>query len=219
MSDDLYRGPLFSGLPHDEADLIVKACTEQTLKAGETVFPEGAEGDSIWIVKTGSVEAYKVITGDVDRTVGTFHPGDIFGEISFLDGSPRSAGARAVEKSTLLNITRVRFDELAKENTAVAKDFFERLSMILAERLRITTQSYKESVADHMEAIGADSLDLHSLAETFRAVTIYLPDGTTVTGTILGFENQLSGWALLIKNEGGTISLIPYASVVKIEVK
>lgn len=219
MSEVLYEGVLFSGMPREDCDRIIETCTAKTFDEGEAVFAEGDEGSSLWIVEGGSVEAFKVFSGDVDRPIGAFREGDIFGEISFLDGSHRSAGARAIEESTLLNLKRDDFDRLAEDHTAVAKAFYERLACIIADRLRITNQSYKESVEALLDAIGASSLNLPRLAETFKLVTIYLVDQTTVTGKMLGFDNQPSGWVIMIRNQSGTISLIPYHSVVKIEVE
>ncbi|MEE8574911.1 MAG: cyclic nucleotide-binding domain-containing protein [Thermodesulfobacteriota bacterium] len=219
MNDAIYKGPLFSKIPRADADLILKASTKQKCKPGEIIFSEEDIGDCLWIVEVGAIEAYTMVGPNTDRVIETFRDGETFGDISFVDESLRSAGARAIEESTLRCLTREAFNALAAENINVAKLFFERLAYIMAERLRLTTSSYKESVSVLLKAIGASSLNLHLLAETFSEITATLTDGSAVTGQIIGFDNQPSGWALLIKNKEGAISLIPYHAVIKIEVK
>ena len=73
---------------------------EQKFSAGETIFEEGASGDWIYVVLQGEVEIYKNVRGKkivVDR----LKEDDLFGEVSFIDKQPRSAGARAATDAVL----------------------------------------------------------------------------------------------------------------------
>lgn len=219
MREDMFGGHFFSGISRENAEVIIGACSAKACTAGENIFSEGDPGDSIWIVERGSVEVFKTITGDIDRVLDTFRVGDIFGEMTFLDGRPRSASARAMEDSSLLYLSRPAFNNIAISNHSVSEACFERLAVIMAERLRLTIESYKESVLAFLEASGAASLGLHHLAESFSVVAVGLSNGSTVAGRIVSLDRQPPGWALLIKNEKGTISLIPYHSIVSIDVR
>lgn len=211
-------GGLFAGVTEDDLEIIIKACTEQTFLASDIIFAEGDAGDSLWIIESGRVEIFKTIRGDVDRVLGTFGPGEIFGEMSFVDGSRRSAGARTVEASHVFCLQRSQFDGLSKTHPAIAMNTFAALAAIMAERLRHINDAYKESVSTYLETAGLAPLHLHRMVENLRSVTLHLIDKSQVSGRLLDLENQPCGWALFIKDSAGKVSLVPYNSIVRIEV-
>src|SRR4051794_12500253 len=114
MSDNtnLDKWRLFADLSADDVAVVLKSCDERMLIAGEDLFQENDAGDAMWIVQSGRVEIYKHIRGDVDRVLASLGPGDVIGEMSFIDGSRRSAGARTTEASEFLMLTRPAFAKL-----------------------------------------------------------------------------------------------------------
>lgn len=66
----------------------------------DVIFKEGTPGDWIYVILKGEVEIFKTIRGR-KVVVDILKEGEVFGEVSFIDKSPRSAGARAVGDVTL----------------------------------------------------------------------------------------------------------------------
>ena len=198
---------------------VQRVGARETYLPGDVIFAEGEEGDALWIVESGTVEIFKVIRGDVDRVLGTCVAGDVFGDMSFLDGSRRSASARATEASHLLKLSRADFDRVAQDHVRLGATFFTSLAVVLAERLRLTNEAFKQSVVQHMEATGAAPLNLHRYAEELRLVTVHLTAGAPLKGNLLALEHQPPGWAIMVKDERGRVSLVPYHAVVRIEVE
>jgi CRP-like cAMP-binding protein len=100
----------------------------ESYKDGEIIFEDGTSGDWIYVILRGEVEIYKTVRGK-KVVLSRLSEGDVFGEISFIDKKPRSAGARAVgdvtlglfdlkylteEYNKLPNAMRVIFRSLAK---------------------------------------------------------------------------------------------------------
>src|SRR5207247_476562 len=129
--------------PHrDPPAGVLDACIMQTFLVGDEIFSEGEPGDSLWIIEAGNVEVFKTIRGNVDRVLATFESGSVFGEMSFLDRSRRSASARPTEPSNVLMLERRKFDRVAEEHPRVAATFFAGLATVMAERLRLTNEAY-----------------------------------------------------------------------------
>jgi CRP/FNR family cyclic AMP-dependent transcriptional regulator len=98
-----------------------------TFAPGEVVFAEGDKGDHMYVVRSGELEIVR--DGQV---VETLSPGGIFGEMALIDGSPRSAMARAKTACELAPIEEKSFLFLVHETP-----FFAIAVMrALAERLR-----------------------------------------------------------------------------------
>lgn len=102
--------------------------------AGQVIIRENTPGDSAYIILAGRVEVSKRIEGQAVVLV-TLGPGSIFGEMSLLDGSPRSATARAVELTRLSVIDRRRFQAIMNAIPREVRPLFSALS----ERLRNTS--------------------------------------------------------------------------------
>jgi CRP-like cAMP-binding protein len=95
--------------------------------SGEVIFAEGSEGDFMYVVRSGDVE----IERD-GKVIETLSAGGIFGEMALIDGSPRSATARAKTDAELAPINEKSFLFLVHETP-----FFAIAVMrTLAERLR-----------------------------------------------------------------------------------
>lgn len=215
---ELDKCRLFADLAADDVQVIAAVCEERLLLTGEELFIEGDSGDSLWIIRSGRVDVFKNIRGDIDRTLASLGCGDVIGEMSFIDQSRRSAGARTAEPSEFFILTRTAFQSVQRERPEIAAAFYRNLASILAARLRSTTELYRESVAFSIEATGAGRLNLMALSEELKPVTIYLSGGISLTGRILQMDSSPAGYTLVLKEKTGKLAIVPYHAVQRIEI-
>lgn len=95
----------------------------QRFEPGERIFTAGDEGNAMYAVRSGSVSIMSA--GEVLETV---RPGETFGELTLIDGSPRGATAVAREETELAVIDERAFNYLVERNPAFALDLLRRLS-------------------------------------------------------------------------------------------
>jgi CRP/FNR family cyclic AMP-dependent transcriptional regulator len=213
----LNRWRLFAELSTDDADVVLRACEERNLVGGEELFRENDPGDSIFIVQSGRVDIFKNIRGDVDRSLASFGPGDVIGEMSFIDGARRSATARITETSEFLVLSRQSFAKVQKERPDIAASFFRNMAAIVASRLRTTNELYREAVAFSIEATGAHTLNLKALADELRPVTLHLAGGESVAGRILQMDHHAAGYTVVLKLNNDRLTIVPYHAIQRID--
>jgi hypothetical protein len=88
------------------------------LPAGQAVFAEGDQGQTMYIVESGSVDLLLAARGK--EPIASIGPGEFFGEMSLLDDQPRFASAIASTPTRLLKIERAGFPELLRGNVEIA---------------------------------------------------------------------------------------------------
>lgn len=110
---------------------------EKEFLEGEIIFKEGEIGNEIYLIEEGEVEIFKEIEGK-KKTIAILKKGEVFGEMSALDGKPRSASARALKDTVLRIINREALIEYIKQNP-----FIEYFINTLIERLRIADEQIK----------------------------------------------------------------------------
>ncbi|HDN59949.1 MAG TPA: cyclic nucleotide-binding domain-containing protein [Candidatus Marinimicrobia bacterium] len=116
----------------------------KTFSPGEIICREGDPGESMFVIKSGRVEVYNT----VDKrkiTLAKLGPGEIFGEMSIIDGRPRSATVRALTEVSCVEITRPIFDRIINEYPK----WFQIFLRMLVERLRETDK--RQKIADSKE--------------------------------------------------------------------
>lgn len=122
--------PLFRELPSDEAFALAERLEELSFAAGSVVFRKDEPGDALYVVAQG---ACTMMVGK--RTVATFHRGEFFGELSLVDGEPRSTDALAATDVVLLRLRASDFDEILVHRP----DAIRGVVRVLAARLRAAT--------------------------------------------------------------------------------
>jgi signal transduction histidine kinase len=113
---------------------LSQSFSEHHFAAGEVIFHEGAEGDSMFLVWSGRVA---IVKGDLESPVILAYriAGEIFGEMALLENQPRSASIVALEDTRLLELSRSRFEQLLGEQPAISRSIME----VLSARLRHMT--------------------------------------------------------------------------------
>lgn len=72
--------------------------------AGDAIVEEGHPGSHICIIEKGKVEVWKSDSGGKKIVLGSLSAGQIFGEMSIIDKSPRAATVTAIEPTIIINI-------------------------------------------------------------------------------------------------------------------
>lgn len=133
---DLHEIELFAGRKAETLSALESRMQRRSLKAGETIFKAGDTGDELFLIRRGEVRILLPVDGVHSHHVSTFGRGAFFGEMSFLDGNPRSATAVAYYDTDLYVLSRQTFDQLAEEHKKLALNLMEGLARVLAGRLR-----------------------------------------------------------------------------------
>ena len=123
--------PLFKELRPEDITILCESTRTIMLKKGEVLFRKDDEGTALYIIQQGSV---KIVLPSVDGDEiipAIFTRGDFFGEMSLLDGMPRSADAVAMEPCELLVLNRSNFLDFLKGNENVIQSILSALSMRL----------------------------------------------------------------------------------------
>lgn len=131
-TDLLAQVPLFSELSRAELARIAAVAKPVKYPDGATVVEEGSLGGRFFVIQSGSA---KVQTGG--RTRVTLGPGSYFGELSVLDGQPRSASVVASSALETWSIAEFNFRALVKQHPALAV----KLLSVLSARLRAAERS------------------------------------------------------------------------------
>jgi CRP/FNR family cyclic AMP-dependent transcriptional regulator len=101
---------------------------------GSLVFQEGAAGYEMFIVHSGKVRLLKKAKGGEEKTLAVLGPGEFFGEMSLIDGSPRSTSAVADEESTgLIALDITKFIYLIQQHPMFSFTIMGKLSQRLRE--------------------------------------------------------------------------------------
>ncbi len=122
-SDVLRTTPLFQGMTDRSIDAIDRLARPVSFQAGETLVREGDVGDSFIIVLSGSASVDRA--GTAIRSLGA---GDFLGEISLLDGGPRTATVTADSAIDGLLIDREGFERLMNEFPVMRLDIVAALT-------------------------------------------------------------------------------------------
>ena len=107
---ELSRVGLLAGLPGETLAALARRMTRQEVPAGTTVVAEGDDDDRFYVVLSGLLTVSQAGRGQ--RNV--LRPGDYFGEVAPVMGTPRTATVRAMMPATLASCDRETFDELLR---------------------------------------------------------------------------------------------------------
>ncbi len=124
----LDRIALFAGVPEETLAALERQVHEVTFPAGTQVVSAAQPGEAVYFVLEGKVRVYLEQPDGSAVTFAFLGPGDLFGEMSVVDESLRSASAATVEKSTLLWMDRPTFQRSLRELPAVALNLVRELS-------------------------------------------------------------------------------------------
>ncbi len=128
----LRRVPLFSGFSEDQLRRVAEISKIIEAPAGTVLTQVGDPGDSFFIVIDGRAAAQTPIgIGE------SLQPGDFFGEMSLVDGEPRSTTVTATTDVRLLVVERSHFWRLLDETP----DLIRRILMVLSRRVRTVEQA------------------------------------------------------------------------------
>jgi CRP/FNR family cyclic AMP-dependent transcriptional regulator len=125
---------LLAGLPGHLATNLFVGAKPVRLAADEVLFLASDPGDGCYRVEEGLLKVTMVSRTGSERILAFFGEGAILGELSMIDGLPRSASVVAVRSSSLSFLSRAAFEAFAQKHP----DVYKSLVKILATRLRET---------------------------------------------------------------------------------
>jgi CRP-like cAMP-binding protein len=108
--------------------------------AGEVIFKEGDPGDRLYILVEGAVELKKKVEGGETVLKTIDQPNDFFGEMTLIDGRPRSATAIAAKASKLMAVDGPTFETMILSNGRFALKIIK----VLSDRIRSSNERVGE---------------------------------------------------------------------------
>lgn len=108
----------------------------KTVEEGTVIIQEGDESESLYWLKSGLLIVVKQDPNDEGKviTLGNINPGELFGEMSFLDKGPRSATVKALANSEILEIPKKKYYDMLMDQPK----WMQNLIQNLVDRLRKT---------------------------------------------------------------------------------
>jgi CRP/FNR family transcriptional regulator, cyclic AMP receptor protein len=156
----LARTELFQGIDEATQRRIAEHVAERVFERGQCVFVQDEPGDRMFVLAEGAVKLYvSSRNGDIVELV-RHRPPAVFGEVALLDGGPRSASAEAVERSTLLVVTRPELLRLLRTDDQIAEALLRTLGTIVRRTTRqisdLAFLDLQGRVARQLLALAAD---------------------------------------------------------------
>lgn len=143
--------PLFALLDADERAILAERLDVVKIPAGQNLFSRGDPGDALYVVCTGLVELFfKNDTGD-RIVLEVAKGGDFVGEISLLDGGPRTASALVREDLEALVVDRGDLDHFLRVHPAAALDLLGAMGRRMRETANLLRHTASRNINEEEE--------------------------------------------------------------------
>ncbi|MEM7347650.1 MAG: ATP-binding protein, partial [Chloroflexota bacterium] len=165
----LKKVALFQDLAQTDLERLGQLGEMVTLSANQTLFDEGSLGDQAYIIREGTLQILKDSPyGEV--LLATRHVGDVIGEMSLLDQSPRSAKVRAETGCILFAISQRHFDDLLESSPTAARSILRTAMARWRETEEVLEQS-QQILQLALQEVEQRVDELSTLNRITRAVT------------------------------------------------
>jgi CRP-like cAMP-binding protein len=138
--------PFFSDLSDNEIAKVSAVVKRKDFKVGDMIFKESEDGQSLFIIRRGEVKACKTAPDGELFTLTIMKDGDIFGEMSFLDGRPRSATIVAVSDIETYVIEKSDFETLVDDNPRIIYKMLKNIVFTIHSIVRGMNSRYIEMI-------------------------------------------------------------------------
>lgn len=188
---NLSKLELFWSFTDSELQEFSQIIREMEMPAGEILFEEGDPGDALFIISDGSVRVFKAI-GDAEgriseKSLALLEAGSYIGEMTLMEGSPRTASARIETDAIILKISRDDFTALLKRVPQIAVRLFLSFMKVVSDRLRNTNQ---ELVV--LYEVGKLISNAPPLADLLSGILKILTGGMKVDNGVVFILNEFS---------------------------
>lgn len=116
----LAQAPLFAGLPEDDLRALASHTMARRFRKNTIIVSKGEESDAMYVVVSGRLRVYIDDDQGNEITIRLLEPGDVFGELALLSGTPRSANVMTTEDCEMSIISRTHFMEFLAANSEIA---------------------------------------------------------------------------------------------------
>ena len=152
---------LLAALPTELSQSLFAKARPVSLKADQTLFMVGDEGDGCYRVEEGLLKASIAAPAGGERILAILGPGSVVGELSMIDRGPRSASVTALRESKLSFVGRSAFEAFGQSRP----ELYRHVATLLAQRLRDTDDALVAT--NFLSLKGRLARALLSLAEAF----------------------------------------------------
>jgi len=161
MDEVLAAAGLFQGVAPEAADALAQSLEHREFSRGETVFVEGEQGDTLFIVLSGKIKIGRRAADGRENMLSVMGPSDMFGELSLFDPGPRTATATVLTDGRLASLAHSALRPWLTDRPEIA----EQLLRVLARRLRRTNDALADLI--FTDVPGRVAKALLELAERF----------------------------------------------------
>jgi CRP/FNR family cyclic AMP-dependent transcriptional regulator len=130
----LAQNAWFASLPEPLADKLLEKSKFKTLHDQQILHQKNDFADGFHCVISGRIRISNFTVEGKELVLTWIQPGNWFGEISLIDGHPRTHDAHAEDTTTLLKVPKFAFDQLFKEHP----DWSRHIMRLLCQRVRAT---------------------------------------------------------------------------------
>jgi len=156
----LSRIDIFEPLSKEELERLSDSLNRLELDAGETLFRHGDEGDSLFVVVEGLLDArIDLKGGGTEENVGRIRAGEFFGEMALLTGDPRSATLVAATDAVIYEVGREAMMELVEARPEISNSISQAVAERQLERERALKRQDEDPEPDKVESIARQILN------------------------------------------------------------
>lgn len=194
MDTKLLAGiPLFSKLDEAELSALAGMLQERSFAANEPIFWIGDKGDQLYLLRTGRVQvSYPDETGK-EQTLAVLEDGAFFGDLSLLDGGPRTASIRSIDPTHCLTLARTDFIRFLETHPSASVDVLS----VIGGRQR--------DILEKLRGVTNANLVIEQRATTWHRIADFIAAISANKWFVLFHVLWFGGWIVfnLIKGETG----------------
>jgi CRP-like cAMP-binding protein len=136
----LKKVSLFDNLNDEQLENIMRISQRRSFAPGTVLFQEKEPGNTFYVILSGSIKIFTRSPSGEEKVLSVINAGESFGELSLLDGRPRSASAQTLEPTSVLELSSQAFMGLLENHFDITRGIL----VELCRRLRQTNEQVND---------------------------------------------------------------------------
>lgn len=205
---ELQQFSLLQGLSETELKTLSQTLEKRILKEGEYLFRENDQSTHVYFIRNGTIEVCKPDSSGTEQVIATLSAGQEVGELTLLDGAPRSASARVTEDGDAFVLDTVRLHN----NLMLLSRLSNNITLASTDKLRQTNIEHVRSLERELDIIRLQNEFGHFFIYSVGLLAIGMIVNYSLNTYFPSFDiySDLFGWGYLL------IALIPTIILVRV---